>query len=138
MRNNMKKQILIAREKHGTRYFDASTPELLAESAFKLLKERWEEGYWYFLDDPPEDKDILSEEQIAALPTESLRNQESQRRKNYLRELYNWQVVEKQYLAIKDCVENGLKNRAWKLLAWKPLQNRSDYEYENVELEELE
>ncbi len=129
----MNKQILIAKEKHGTRYFDASTPELLAESAFKLLKERWDDGYWYCLDDPPEDKEVLSEEQIAALPTESLRNQESQKRKDYLRKLYNWQSDEKQYLFIKDCVENGLKNRAWKLL-----QNRSDYEYENVELEELE
>lgn len=128
-----KKQILIAKEKHSTRYFDASTPELLAESAFKLLKERWDDGYWYELDDPPKEKEVLSEEQIAALPTESLRNQESQKRKNYLREVYNWQSDEKQYLSIKDCVENGLKNRAWKLL-----QNRSDYEYENVELEYLE
>lgn len=128
-----KKQILIAKEKHGTRYFDASTPELLAESAFKLLKERWDDGYWYCLDDPPEDKDVLSEEQIAALPTESLRNQESQKRKNYLRELYNWQDDEEEFLAIKDCIENELKDKAWKLL-----RNRSDYEYENVELETLE
>lgn len=129
----MKKQILIAKEKHGTRYFDASTPELLAESAFKLLKERWNEGYWYYLDDLPEDKDILSEEQIAELPTESLRNQESQKRKNYLREFYNWQSDEKEHLAIKDCVENNKKSKAWNLLL-----NRSVFEYENVELETLE
>jgi hypothetical protein len=128
-----KKQILIAKEKHGTRYFDASTPELLAESAFKLLKERWNDGYWYYLDDPPEDKDVLSEEQIAALPTESLRNQESQKREYFLREQRDWEYLAEKYRAIKDCVENGLKNRAWKLL-----QNRSDYEYENVELETLE
>lgn len=129
----MQKQILIAKEKHGTRYFDASTPELLAKSAFKLLKERWNDGYWYYLDDPPEDKDVLSEEQIAALPTASLKNSESQKRKQYLRQFYDWQRDQKEYLAIKDCVENNLKNQAWKLL-----QNRSDYEYENVELETLE
>lgn len=129
----MKKQILIAHEKYGRRYFDASTPKLLDESAFKLLKERWEQGYWYYLDDPPKDEDVLSEEQIAALPTESLRNSESQKRKWHLRNLYNWQDDQKEYLAIKDCVENSLKNKAWKLL-----QSRSDYEYENVELETLE
>ena len=33
----------------------------------------------------------------------------------------------------KDCIENELKDKAWKLL-----RNRSDYEYENVELETLE
>lgn len=129
----MNKQILIAKEKHGTRYFDASTPELLAESAFKLLKERWDDGYWYFLDDPPEDKEVLSEEQIAALPTESLRNQESQKRKSFLREQRDWEYLAKEYRAIENCVKNKLKDKAWKLL-----QNRSDYEYENVELEELE
>lgn len=128
----MKKQIIVAKEKHGTRYFDASTPELLAESAFKLLKERWDSD-WYYYDAPPEGKDILSEEQIAALPTERLRFSESEKRKRYLREFYNWQDDQKEYLAIKDCVENNLKNKAWKLL-----QSRSDYEYENVELETLE
>lgn len=127
------KQILIAKEKHGTRYFDASTPELLAESAFRLLKERWDDGYWYISEDPPEDKDILFEEQIAALPTESLRNSESQKRIQYLRQFYNWQDDQKERLAIKDCVENNLKNKAWKLL-W----SRRNCEYENVELEELE
>lgn len=128
-----KKQILIAHEEHGTRYFDASTPELLAESAFNLLKERWDSGYWYYSYDPPEDKDILSEEQIAALPTASLRNSESKKRKEHLRELYKWQDNQKEYNAIKECIENGQKTKAWKLL-----RDRSGCEYENVELEELE
>lgn len=129
----MKKQILIAKEKHGTRYFDASTPELLAESAFKLLKERWNDGYWYYLDDPPEDKDILSEEQISALPTVSLQASEQAKRDWYLAEYEDWRRDEKKYLSIKDCVENNKKDKAWRLL-----QNRRDYEYENVELETLE
>lgn len=128
-----KKQILIAKEEHGTRYFDASTPELLAESAFKLLKERWDDGYWYISEDPPENKDILSEEQIATLPTESLRASEQGKLYWYLSEFKDWQKNEKEYLAIKDCVETGKKDMAWNLL-----QNRSDYEYENVELEYLE
>lgn len=127
------KQILVAREKHGNRYFDASTPELLAKSAFKLLKERWEDEYWYYLDDPPDGKDILSEEQIVALPTEGLQSAESKKRTDYLRELRNWQSDEREYLAIQDCVENNCFNKAWKLL-----NGRSDYEYESVELETLE
>lgn len=129
----MKKQIIVAREKYCTRYFDASTLEILAESAFKLLKERWDSGYWYYSYDPPEEKDILSEEQIAALPTENLRNSESQKRKEYLREYKYWERDEEERLAIKDCVENSQKEKAWKLL-----QIRSRNEYEGVELETLE
>lgn len=37
-------QILIAKEKHGKRYFDASTPELLAGACLTLLRERMEDG----------------------------------------------------------------------------------------------
>lgn len=128
-----KKQILIAKEKYSTRYFDASTPELLAESAFKLLKERWDDGYWRDLDDPPKDKDILSEEQIAVLPTENLRNSESQKRKEFLKEFRYWEESMAEYRAVANCIKNNLKNQAWNLL-----RNRSDYEYENVELETLE
>lgn len=46
-------QIIIAHEKHGTFHFDASTPELLAENALKILTERWNQGYWY--SDPDDD-----------------------------------------------------------------------------------
>lgn len=42
-------RILIAQEKHGNRYFKASTPEELDISCKKILKERLEEkDYWYW------------------------------------------------------------------------------------------
>lgn len=40
------KKILIAEEKHGSRYFDASTPELLHAAALKLVSERIETEYF--------------------------------------------------------------------------------------------
>ena len=126
-------KILIAEEKHGTRYFDASTPEALNAAAFSLLKERWDEGYWYYLGDPPENKDVLPYDQIDSLPTQSLKDSELKRRTQYLRDLHSWQNEEKEYNAIKDCVENNLLDKAWKLL-----QSRSDGEYEKVEIETLE
>lgn len=49
-------RVIIAREKHGERILDASTEDALARSAHKLLKERLEDGHWYY--DPDEwDKD---------------------------------------------------------------------------------
>lgn len=132
------KQILIAKEKHGTRYFDASTPEALALSSFKLLKERWNNGNgWYWLDDPPEDKDVLSEEQIAALPSETLRASETAKRNQYLCDLKNWEYDKEEYDEIKNCIESGqqnnLKNRAWRIL-----NARNGCEYESVQLQTLE
>lgn len=130
------KQILIAHEKHGRRYFDASTPELLAENSLKLLKERWEED-WYWLESPPEGKDILSEDQIAALPTEKLRDLANQERNEYLEEVRLWKIEEEEYNSIKHCAEGGAENN-FKNRAWKLLYSRRRYEYEKVELETLE
>lgn len=129
----MIKKILVAKEKHGDRYLNASTPEALAESAFKLLKERWEMDYWYHLDDPPSSNEILSEEQISALPTTTLAASEAQKRANYLRRLHAYERQRDTYEAIKDCVENNKKDQAWSLL-----QRRSNYEYEQVTIETLE
>lgn len=40
-------RIIVAEEKHYTRYLDASTDEALARSALALLTERFNAGYWY-------------------------------------------------------------------------------------------
>jgi len=39
-------KILIAKEKHGDRYFDASTEEALWRASHYILKQRYEQG-WY-------------------------------------------------------------------------------------------
>lgn len=126
-------KILIVNEKHCTRYFDASTPELLNAAALKILKERWNEGYWYYLFDPPSEEGVLSEEQIAALPTEALKQRETETRQNYFREKYNWEKDQAEYKMIKKTVENSTLDNAWKCL-----YNRRDGQYEGVEIEELE
>jgi hypothetical protein len=127
-------KILIAHEKHGDRYFDASTKEATDKAAFKLLKERFEDSdYWYYVDDEPEKRDMLTDEQIAALPTESFRDTARHERKVYERCLKNWQRQKKQYDSIKDCVENNKIKNALSLL-----HERSDGEYENISIETLE
>jgi hypothetical protein len=45
-------KILVAQEKHGNRYFKASTPEELDASCKKILSERLKEkDYWYYNDE---------------------------------------------------------------------------------------
>jgi len=69
-------QILIFKEKHGDRYFDASTPEMKSAAFLKILRERFTSGYYYEKPKSPErnlsreDKALLSlsEEQLEALP----------------------------------------------------------------------
>lgn len=41
------KSIIIFKEKHGDRYFDASTPELVEAACKKVLLQRYNDGYWY-------------------------------------------------------------------------------------------
>lgn len=74
----MVSQIVVFREKHGDRYFDASTAELKALSFLTVLRERVEEGYWYYrqyeqptLKLSSEQKALLAltDEQLAGLPT---------------------------------------------------------------------
>lgn len=77
--------VLIAKEKHGKRYFVAADKNDLGEIALKLLRERDAEGYWYSSKESIAkqlDNDLtrtraqesagvfldLSEEELAALP----------------------------------------------------------------------
>lgn len=43
-------RILIVEEKHGTYYYDASTPEALEAAAAHIVASRLEDGYWYVED----------------------------------------------------------------------------------------
>ena len=61
------KRILVLEEKHGNRYFDASTDKLLAQASLIVLKERYEEGGWYFKPSEPSKPDF-TEEQASELP----------------------------------------------------------------------
>lgn len=102
-------------------------------AALKLLTERFDEGYWYDEPEPPDSEEILTEEQIAALPTESLRKQQliklrlyKQDLERYERELGDFQLIQKA-VQTKDAA-----------LSYKLLMRRTNYEYENITIEELE
>lgn len=43
----MQQKIIVFKEKHGNRYFDASTDEKVQAVALKIFNERLKEGYWY-------------------------------------------------------------------------------------------
>jgi hypothetical protein len=146
-------QFIIAKEKDSTRYLDASTPEVWAKNALKLLTERWEEGYWYL--DPEEaydgyiDEQALTQEQIDALPTEQLRKSEQKklndnirylREKGFYQKWYNEvkEVVGKQDLSMIGIGKPGTRWHHYEPRAWVLLRDRDGGEYENVHLEELE
>ena len=46
--------ILTFNEKHGRRYFVCSTPEDFCKAAMKILKERADEKFCWYYDDPSE------------------------------------------------------------------------------------
>ncbi len=126
-------KILIAHEKHGNRFFDASTEELRNKAALFLLTERFKDGFWYYEPEPPDSEGILTEEQIAALPTEALRNQEFTKLRQYKRAQKQYEANDKVYYQIEQAVKNKDATFAYKLL-----MSRTSYEYENITIEELE
>lgn len=127
-------KILIATEKYGTRYFDASTEELKNAAAFKILKERFKDGYYYdWLNEDVEPREnALSNEQIQNLP-EPYKSKAMADEKEYLRAVEESESNKNTFASIKDCVENNKTNRAYRLLL-----EFSNGEYEGIQLEKLE
>ena len=107
-------QVLIAFEKHGSWYYDASTVELLAKACLNIVERRLNEG-WY-LDELDEESQKHNEE-----PT-----------------LFNRRII----LTEKEKAERIIKmsqddlNKAGKV-ALRFLHSRNSSEYERVELEKL-
>lgn len=125
-------EILVLHGKHGDYYYDASTPEALAESAFKVLKMHYDQGY-YFEPDEPLPREILSDDEIVAIESEELRNYAKRQQINYKRHLAQYEIEKEEWDAIVDTVENERKEKAWAIL-----DNRSDAEYESVSIERVE
>jgi len=123
-------RVIIVSEKHGDRYLKASTPEEIQASAYKILCERWEDD-WYLKPDGPEYYDVLPPEECAQLPAiyrvkeEEKMALNGKRKKNYMKEMKEWE-------AIKSEVESPA-GRAFALL-----RRRGEYEYEGVEIVDVE
>jgi hypothetical protein len=135
---NLQGRILVAREKHATRYFDASTEEALFAAALKLLRERMNPSYgyirapgkaagWY------KSADILTDEQIAALPNDALKAQADKARRD-ARSMKNQYEEALVMWGMAQAARENKDGRA----AWQVLQMREDYEYEGVRFEYME
>lgn len=150
-------QILILKEKHGEEYYDASTKEKLAEACLKVLKDRYESGYYYqepkieeYFNPSKESQEILNmtPETLDSLPDTlredfklkqaKLKTQKIRATVQYdnekewfdsVKNLINLPVEE----AIKKTVTNRTKTVS-KPLAYHLLAARDDYEYESIRL----
>ena len=127
------KNIIIFKEKYGQRYFDASTEKLRNAACLKILKQRFEEFWYDYNNEEPSAKNILTEDQIAQLPTENLKAQESRKRRDYLSELRQYNEEVSFYKKVKQAVMEDDGQSAYYLLL-----QRDGGEYEGFDIEELE
>lgn len=153
--------IVIFKEKYGKRYFDASTPEALGLACVKVLKERAEAGYFYYreyeADGPKFDKETqealaLNDEQLAVIP-ETLRAELQRKRDRAKRSVTIYEQRKQQEnewfdnlqkiidLPAKEAAAltyvNQRNGRTYNL-AYDLLNVRSDYQYEEFEVLDLE
>lgn len=134
--------VLVVEEKHGTHYHLVANEAQLHAAALDVIKQRYEEGYFYgSAEDVEETKKDRAEKQVRyrALKAEleGLTNEHLiAAGKSELATLaegfkYDTESI-RHYEMAKKAVEtsNGL-------LAWCLLESRSDYEYERVHIEPL-
>ena len=150
--------VLVLREKHGNRYFDAGSDSELNRAALAILRERDTDGYWYLEPKRDEyvreddDKTVTEFEAIAAdvlaqLP-ESTRAQmqtaydkavqhRTRGERAYKQERDWWELM-KSLLAQSPEEALVRTNRAGRPLCFLALQYRGNGEYEGYEIEPLE
>ena len=138
------KQILIFHEKHGDRYFDASTKEAIDAACRKILKERLTNGYgWYDVYEPSYEAEH-TQEQIDKLPeafkyiAQRMKDSNEAKRKAYAKELA-W--VERLKTLLKTPREQTkiFKYQGMEVYeSFKYIKDRADGEYEGFTFEKLE
>lgn len=135
-------RVLVVYEKHGERYFDVRTDELLTVVALKLLRERRADGY-YTPGSPPTGV-CRTPEEIAALPLD-IQHAVRQTSAALRRQQQQYQDAV-DFLALVDTVLGDFelaaacrryKHRTGYPRAFELLAERSDYEYERVEIPDL-
>lgn len=139
-------QIIVAWEKHDTRYLDASSPQAWALSSLSLLRERHAQGDYLTPDEMfplrSDSERPLDDEALAALPIDMradlLCRRERDQRQERERTLYaRW--FEKMLAAVEASEPIMLTGRSGAQVpeAWHLLQFRTEYEYERVSLERI-
>ncbi|MHA2068144.1 MAG: hypothetical protein ACXABY_27600 [Candidatus Thorarchaeota archaeon] len=126
-------QVLVAREKHGTRIFNALTRKDCYASALRLLMERFTDSYWYHKPDAPSGKPELTKDQIDALPDGEIKNLAKKQWKRFKKSNSYYEDALAQYNEIVLAVESEDGR-----LAFQCLRDRDDHEYEGICLEILE
>ena len=130
--------ILVFREKHGNRYFHVPTENHLYAACLSVLKDRFEDDWYY---DPyrekrdswdPEPPQMTTEE-IENLPEGSIRVAARQQHSKYAEWARERDDGHKEYVRIKEAVENRDGMEAYAIL-----RSRSDGEYEGFTIERLE
>ena len=152
------KKIVVFREKHGERYFDATDPVELNKVFLEIMRERMELG-WYFAPDPDYPVEWteameLDEATIEVLP-DSIKSQVNKLRKAYkkaeaenAKEQRWWELANELLDMPQEKAEThfhewtirlstGLKKKRM-LMATGLMDYRSDCEYEGFEVIELE
>jgi hypothetical protein len=132
-------RVLVASEHHGDdRLILATTEEQLHRAAIALVKERSNPNYCSYADlldvGDMDTSANLTDEEIAALPNESLRNQARKEKQEFLGRA----VEHRRELAMKELLDKALTGDGQ--AAWKLLESRSrlGYDDESVELRYLE
>lgn len=140
-------QIIIAKEKHGTNYYVANSENGMENIALKLLKNRFEQDFFYNpnfsktfeeffkektgvdIEDFKKKEDVLTKEEFANLNINNSGRTFSEIKKDY-KSLISRQ---KEYDFVVKIIdeENGKS-------AFSILLSRNDYEYEGFEYESVE
>lgn len=126
-------KIIIFHEKHGNRYFDASTPDKINAVCHKIVLERIN-AEWYDLTPSlwSVDKPELSKEEICNLPPGRVKQEAERQWKEWENYEYN-KRAEEEDIAVLKRIQAGDKK-----LAYKFLHSRRHNEYEKFTIEELE
>lgn len=147
--------IIVWEDKHGTSYYDASTPENREASAREILRQLIDQQYIYKPDDEPDvygiDMELvaLTEDQVDALPTNSMAAEARKHRKTYAARVRENDDAKREYETIQEILAGETVYRRWTrqtdsrdgkfkagqrmkapITAWSMVSARSDYEYE--------
>ena len=155
-----KRKIVVFKEKHGDRYFDASTPELTRRALLRVFRDRAGEGYWYerpAMPDLSRSNDYLkiSDDVLVTLPATLQREVKTARRvvanaKLEYEENMKWYDNLMHVISLPDDEAIALEYEdSWTTEAGKQIisksnmleelyRARSDYEYETWDIISLE
>lgn len=131
-----RQRIIVFKEKHGNRYFDAATDEKLHAAALKVLRDRFNIGWYYppaSLKEDPMAKIAELEEALKVLKDSDLIKQTKKKIEQTKREIMSRKEQVLEWLTIQKALEESNGK-----LAYQVLNFRRDYEYEEFDFEYLE